>query len=212
MIKLTKGPEPDVLHRNAAAWTAELLAKVAAGEKPSEYLLGRYAHPQIKAALLEETHGKCAYCESPLRHVAYGDIEHILPKSVEPALRFEWRNLTIACDVCNTNKSNSGGLIDPYQCDPATHFDFRGPLMWAKFGIEAAELTEHCLDLNRAQLVERRHERIEYLRNLVTSAASKPPEVCEAMLNTAKRETDSSKPYSACGAAALALLVRALEG
>lgn len=211
MIKLAKVAEPHVLHDNAATWTKELQAKLAAGEEPSKYLLGRYAHPKIKTALLEETHGKCAYCESPLGHVAYGDIEHIIPKSLEPSLRFEWHNLTIACDVCNTNKSNTEGIIDPYQCDPTEFFDFWGPMILAKFGIGVAELTEHCLSLNRPKLVERRCERIEYLRNLIASAVSKPPEICNAMLNTAKRETDATRPFSACGAAALACLLRALQ-
>lgn len=208
LIRLTKTEEPDILRRNAVAWAQELASKTEAGEEPSKYLLGRYSHPDIKAALLTETHGKCAYCESPLRHVTYGDIEHIIPKSLRPSLRFSWDNLTIACDVCNTNKSNTDGLVDPYQCDPVTLFDFYGPLIWAKYAFDAAVLTEHRLDLNRPQLVERRRERIEYLRSLVNSSASKPREIRDAMLNTAKQEAGASKPFSACGTAALAHLLR----
>lgn len=209
MIGLAKTEEPEILKRNAPAWTQELLAKIAASEEPTKYLLGRYADPQIKAALLEETHGKCAYCESPLRHVTYGDVEHIISKASQPTLRFAWHNLTIACDVCNTKKSDADGLVDPYQCDPTSLFDFYGALIWAKFGVHNAELTEYKLELNRPQLVERRQERIEYLRHMVTSAKSKPPDVRDAMLNMAKRETLSDTPFSACGSAALIRLIDA---
>ncbi len=210
MIGLNKSAEPNVLQRNAASWTAELLQKIAAGDEPTKYLLGRYAHPEIKAALLIETNEKCAYCESPLRHVTYGDVEHIVPKAAEPALRFSWRNLTIACDVCNTNKSDVADLVDPYACDPRLRFKFYGPLLWAVPTDDPAVLTEEQLDLNRGKLVERRCERIEYLRNLVASASTKPAPIRDAMLRRADREVDRTKPFSACTSTALAHL-RALH-
>jgi uncharacterized protein (TIGR02646 family) len=187
------------------------LQKIEAGDQPTKYLLGRYAHPEIKAALLAETNEKCAYCESPLRHVTYGDVEHIVPKAAQPTLRFSWRNLTIACDVCNTNKSNVPDLVDPYECDPRQRFKFYGPLLWAVPTDDPAVLTEEQLDLNRGKLVERRCERIEYLRNLVASASTKPAAIRDAMLRRADREVDGTKPFSACTSTALAHL-RALHG
>jgi len=211
LIPLTKTAEPAVLQRNAATWTAELLQKIADGDEPTKYLLGRYAHPDIKVALLIETSEKCAYCESSFRHVTYGDIEHIVPKAVEPTLRFAWHNLTIACDVCNTNKSDVADLVDPYACNPSLRFKFHGPLMWAVPTDNSAVLTEEQLDLNRSKLVERRCERIEFLRNLIGSAVTKPQAIRDAMLRRAERETLETKPYSACATAALANL-RALHG
>lgn len=74
MIKLQKGPEPNVLQADAERWTAELLA---AGDK-AKAKNSRYGHPDVKAALIAETNGKCAYCESKLLHIAYGDVEHIV--------------------------------------------------------------------------------------------------------------------------------------
>jgi uncharacterized protein (TIGR02646 family) len=195
---LDKGPKPEVLEQHAKAWTFELLEKIKADEDPGKYLLGRYSHPDIKAALLLETKGKCAYCESPLRHIAYGDIEHIIPKSIEPSLRFDWDNLTIACDICNTKKSDAVGLIDPYRGDPEEAFEFVGPLIWAKPSNGQAVLTEEQLDLNRQGLVERRVERMEFLRNLVSSAASKNEDIKRAMLRRASNEVLNDKPFSAC--------------
>jgi uncharacterized protein (TIGR02646 family) len=104
MIKLLKGDKPQVLKDNAATWGKTLVDKKARGEKPTDPDKARYRHPDIKVALIAETHGKCAYCESKLLHIAYGDIEHITPKSVKIELSVEWQNLTLACDRCNTNK------------------------------------------------------------------------------------------------------------
>jgi uncharacterized protein (TIGR02646 family) len=59
----------------------------------------------------------CAYCESKLRHITYGDIEHIVAKAVDQSRTYDWTNLTIACDVCNTEKSDEEGLVDPYTED-----------------------------------------------------------------------------------------------
>lgn len=201
MIHLTKTPAPPVLINNAAKWTQELLKKIAENKKPTDYLLSRYRDPDIKSALLKETNEKCAYCESPLRHISYGDIEHITPKSSSPEKRFEWENLTLACDICNTNKSDKNGIIDPYLHDPSALFDFHGPLVWGIPTSEEAVYTEAQLNLNRNGLVERRRERIEYLRYLIDSASSKNPDIREAMMRAAKIEIGKDKPFSACTSA-----------
>ncbi|MBR8188699.1 HNH endonuclease [Burkholderia vietnamiensis] len=167
MIKLTKGDKPEILIERADEWTKALVDKKARGEEPTEGEKGRYRHPQIKEALIRETHGKCAYCESKLQHIAYGDIEHISPKSSDVRLTFDWGNLTLACDVCNTNKGIVDGIVDPYNSDPSLHFTISGPLILANPTDDVARLTELKLDLNRAALVERRREKIVFLRDQV---------------------------------------------
>jgi len=39
-----------------------------------------YAHEDVKAALKAMQHDKCAFCESKVSHIAYGDVEHYRPK------------------------------------------------------------------------------------------------------------------------------------
>ena len=145
MIKLEKGDEPVVLAENARRWTRAVVDKMAAGETPTRTEKKRYNHPDIKRALVAETHNKCAYCESKLRHVAYGDIEHIVPKSKNPAKWFSWNNLTLACDVCNTKKGHSPvdseTFIDPYAVDPEEKFWQVGPIVYPRPGCDAAALT-----------------------------------------------------------------------
>jgi len=202
VIRLEKGEEPQVLARNGGRWTEELLAKMAAGEEPSAYLLTRYSHSEIKSALLAETHEKCAYCESPFRHVTYGDVEHIVSKHNNPRLRFSWLNLTVACDVCNTNKGQSD-VFDPYRQDPAEAFIFLGPMIWPAPGHADALVAEATLDLNRTALVQRRTERLSYLLSLVESSNGKPQDVRDAILNKVRRECDKSRPFSACAMSVL---------
>lgn len=207
MIKIYKGDAPAVLRDNWEGWTRELLDIISRGEEPSKYLLSRYNSKGVKEALISETFGKCAYCESPFVHVTYGDVEHIVPKSVEPSRRFDWGNLTVACDVCNTKKSDRSGLVDPYECDPEELFVFYGALMWAVPQSVAAQVTEEVLDLNRPGLLERRRERIEYIRRLVESAVAKPEGAMAAVLERARREVKGDKPFSACARAMLPKII-----
>jgi hypothetical protein len=166
MIKLQKTAKPDVLKQNEAVWQKTYLDKLASGEKPTIYELTRYRHPDIKAALVAETHGKCAYCESKLKHIHHGDIEHIEPKSLYPEKRFEWDNLTYACEICNQNKSDNDPnhvcIIDPYNLDPSLHLTFVGALVFP-LGTPEGKNTQVLLDLNRAALAEQRLKRLNYV-------------------------------------------------
>ena len=169
MIKITKTAKPDVLEKNAAEWTRVVLDKLAAGEKLTSTDDARYRHAEVKAALVAETHGKCAYCESKLKHIHHGDVEHISPKSLEPAKRYEWSNLTLACEICNQNKSNRDPnvehIIDPYTTEPSEHLTFIGSFIFS-LGTNHGKNTEVLLDLNRASLLERRKSRLEQIMGI----------------------------------------------
>jgi 5-methylcytosine-specific restriction endonuclease McrA len=54
-----------------------------------------------KPALMQESHGKCAYCESPTNIVTYGDVEHFRPKDLYWWLAFSYDNYTYSCQLCN---------------------------------------------------------------------------------------------------------------
>lgn len=202
MIKLNKQEEPAILRQNWQAWTKALVEKLAAGQKPTKAEKSRYGHPEIKAALVQETHGKCAYCESKVRHITYGDIEHVSPKSADPNVWFKWSNLTLACDVCNTNKSDFIGdhdtFIDPYAVDPEEHFWPLGPVMQPKPGCNAASITERVIMLNRPDLVERRRERLSGLMKILEVIERvKDPALREILLLDLDEETKSDKEYAA---------------
>jgi uncharacterized protein (TIGR02646 family) len=200
MIRLTKGPRPNVLTANASRWTQELLATLAAGNDPTPTQLSHYRHLEIKDALKEETHRKCAYCESKPLHVTHGDVEHIVPKSIHPELAYEWENLTLACDSCNTQKSNREGFVDPYSDDPQLEFGFQGPMIFSRPGQNRAERTVARLRLNRIDLFERRGEKLEtLLKQLYRLKETVDVQQREFLRNTLiDDETSDDKEYAAC--------------
>ena len=202
MIKLEKGPEPEILARNAKKWTNVVERKINAGETPTKTEKSRYNHIEIKKALVAETHGKCAYCESKLRHMSYGDIEHVVPKYSNTSKWFSWLNLTLACDVCNTKKANSSvegeKFIDPYKVDPEEHFWQMGPIMYAKPGCDAAAVTERLLELNRTDLVERRSERLSCLVRMVDVVERcEDPHLKNLLWEEFTSESQAHKEYAA---------------
>jgi hypothetical protein len=71
-----------------------------------------YSGQGIKEALMTTHYGKCAFCESKVRAIAHGDVEHFRPKAgYEQGHAFnsagyfwrayEWGNLYYSCQVCN---------------------------------------------------------------------------------------------------------------
>lgn len=208
MIRLKKLPKPDILIQNEVEWTATLIRKKTQGEAPTITEKSRYRHPEIKATLIQETYGKCAYCESKLEHVTYGDVEHISPKATELEAIFQWDNLTLACDVCNTNKGNKfpnkEGLVDPYNHDPQLRFHIVGPLIFAVPGDNDARYTEITLDLNRTALLERRKEKIKYLRDMVEAVAAASARLRPRLVEVLELETAPDQEFSALAKSYLA--------
>lgn len=141
MIPVPRTPKPPVLVRNAAKWLAKLQVvqgSTAATKADIKKAMNKYQHEEIKVTLVAMFHGKCAYCESKITHITYGDIEHFRPKS-DPRyahLIFEWENLLLSCSICN-NSAHKGAkfpldasgnpvLIDPTDgvTDPNAHLEF----------------------------------------------------------------------------------------
>jgi hypothetical protein len=84
------------------------------GSKKFSFDAEIYAHQSVKAALIAAQYGKCAFCESQITHISYGDVEHFRPKagyrqSAADAmstpgyywLAYEWDNLLLSCQLCN---------------------------------------------------------------------------------------------------------------
>lgn len=110
---------PVILTTKGAAETARLCAEYDAhrddyrsGARTFEFDRALYGHPEVKEALCQAQHGKCAFCESRITHVMYGDVEHYRPKGgftrrgtlMRPGyywLAYSWDNLLLACQLCN---------------------------------------------------------------------------------------------------------------
>lgn len=199
MIKLNKAECPAVLQENATAWTEAIIQKIANGEELTATEKYRYRHADIKQALVDETHGKCAYCESKLRHITYGDVEHIIPKKVDPNLCYAWANLTLACDICNTEKGIREDIIDPYSEDPDDHLQFLGPYYFPKPESDLGLISEDALKLNRAELNERRTDVLRSTLKIIKLIGISSPEAAEVLkTDLIEKGCASQAEYSAC--------------
>lgn len=183
MIRVKRGRAPDVLTRNRARWLKELqLARTAEARK---LVLDKYRHDDVKDALVTLFHGKCAYCESFIRHVDYGHIEHYRPKAKYPKQAFTWSNLVLACGVCNGSeykgdafprKADGGPLLNPSAEDPAQHLSFeydpQTRIASVRGRTTRGDTTEKCLGLNRKDLRTHRSTRIKHLWFIAQQAAT----------------------------------------
>lgn len=196
MIRLNKTTIPAILQENAADWTTVILRKIENNEDITKTEKNRYSHQTIKEALVLETNSKCAYCESKIRHIAYGDIEHITPKNPNPHLWFDWSNLTLACDICNTKKAENENLVDPYQDQPETRIIFFGSIAISAPGDDTALSTLRILELNRPDLKERRQERVDYLNRFLGLIEKSTEPAKTLLLEDFRRELLDSAEYA----------------
>jgi hypothetical protein len=102
-------------------------------------------------------------------HVSFGDVEHVRPKSKYPALEFEWANLGLCCQRCNTSKldkfDEENPYINPYEESPSEHLDAIGTFLSAKS--PRGLITINDIQLNRPPLVEKRKETMEMITKLL---------------------------------------------
>lgn len=131
MIKIKKASAPQVLIDNKDSWTAALKNAIdryggydKIPDQEKQALLYHYRHNDIKKALAESSHSKCAFCESKPGESGNIEVEHFSPKSLYPDLTFEWDNLLPACRKCNEAKlafdTIDDPIIDPSKIDPET--------------------------------------------------------------------------------------------
>lgn len=187
MIRLRRLQVPETLERWLSDRGAQLRQIIERGEEPPQALLDSYRHPDVKAHLTREVFGKCAYCESKISHVYYGDVEHIKPKSLFRIEQLDIRNLTFVCARCNGSKGDFWNevtpLLNPFQDDPAAELLAIGFMVGRRPGRSVrGRLTIQQLDLNRAALLERRREHIESLQALADQFMGEPEGPVKALL------------------------------
>jgi len=198
MRNITKITSPQILVDRAEEWAQQFAAN------PNNTNRYRYRHAEIKARLVEETHGKCVYCESKIGHNTPGDTEHKVPTSVKEELRFAWENLTIGCTECNRRKnayfSGEKPFLDPYLVDVEARLDHFGPIVIWRAGDQAAEITVRILELHndvRWPLLCRKIEKISEINDLIARIQSTNGDLKEVLRKDLERRTEISEEYSA---------------
>jgi hypothetical protein len=70
----------------------------------SEEIIFRH-YKEAKPYLVERIGCYCSFCEKRLTQLL--EVEHILPKSLNPELEFAWDNFLLSCKTCNTIKGKT---------------------------------------------------------------------------------------------------------
>ena len=120
MRNVTRRQEPPLFQRKARGWTKDLLNKIRAEGKASNYYFNRYNHGKsariirkdLEDRLLEMYSEMCCYCEGRTPRVQ-GEIEHLKPKKKFPDKTYDWNNLHWVCGACNGIKLEQYDDADP---------------------------------------------------------------------------------------------------
>jgi uncharacterized protein (TIGR02646 family) len=167
-----------------------------------EKLKTDYKNKENKEALKDSSYGKCMYCESAISHIDYGDVEHIKPKSLFPAEKYNWDNLGYACPKCNRECKKEiydPNIINPYDTDPVNYLYFIGGILRAKNSNNKGRITITIIQLNRPDLLQKRKEALLLLEQLIirfqttTNLAEK-----EALKKLIEENVKDYNEFSAC--------------
>lgn len=178
MIFVKRAAKPRVLIKNEIKWTKAI--KAAKTEEQLKKAVEKYRNTEIKQRLLVMFHDKCAFCESKITNVDYGDIEHFRPKSKFPELAVTWENLLLSCKRCNGTSQKSdhwpgpkegGPLVNPCEENPDKFFEFvydkKTKVSFVKPKNQRGKVSEQIFGLNRTSLLQ---DRSEYIRKLLVIA------------------------------------------
>ena len=116
MRNVTRRPLPNQLRKYSRRWTKALLEEIEkskrTGDKVPDRYYNKYKHDDVKEEL-RRMYGDgdfcyCCYCESIIDDVSYEHIEHRMPKKRTkdkyPEQTYEWENLHLSCEKCNSFK------------------------------------------------------------------------------------------------------------
>jgi uncharacterized protein (TIGR02646 family) len=106
MMKLNRTPAPDFLNEHWEEWGKvwELQKKDGKTFQWRTYQ-GETVSEHIRRALNEFSKQHCAFCDAyRLGASSLATIEHFRPKSKFPLLVYQWENLFLCCNACQTAK------------------------------------------------------------------------------------------------------------
>jgi uncharacterized protein (TIGR02646 family) len=178
MIWVKRLEKPKVLVRNEVKWGIAIQS--ATNNKVRDKAMAKYKHKEIKDTLIRMFDGKCAFCESYIGNIDYGDIEHFKPKSKFPELAVSWENLFLSCAKCNgagqkgdkwPTDDEGGPLINPCEENPdnffAFEFDELALVAIVKPKNKRGSVSELVFGLNKHSLLK---DRSTFVRKLVIIA------------------------------------------
>lgn len=196
--------------------------------KPDDdFVEADYKKGDVKNSLLRMQHGKCCYCERPIRKLPNREreVEHYFPRSaykdetgqIQWHLANKWMNLLYACAACNGAKSGkypinreTGDIeiINPssHDLDPEDHIDFVlddvVPGYKEKSNSTIGKSTIKELQLDDRNDLEQEFRKLSWVieglfMDLVESIANEDADETKSLKNNLEVEMSAHKPYAA---------------
>lgn len=126
MRKLVRTASPDCLRADAPEWSDDYLAARKADPRHPFSWRSQRCYREIRRELARMTQEHCAFCDGQVGTESRETVEHFRPKSLFPALAYQWDNLFLCCDLCQSSKNErfNEGLLRPDDADYqfATYF------------------------------------------------------------------------------------------
>ena len=178
-IDRSRVPQPDILNSEKVQIhflkAAEHFRSKKAEDTQIRFKMNSlgWRHKQLRVALADLFHNKCAYCESKLSSISPFEVEHFRPKQGAVDLEgnffsahywwlaYEWRNLYTVCMPCNRSKRNRFPVTGPRAVLETPYEDL---------GHEQSLLLDPCVDKPGKHLVFDERGRIasEHERGQIT--------------------------------------------
>ena len=159
VIRLEKGPKPQLLVDNGTAWNAEYAALRAAGLKDN-VVEGRHRHPDIKAAVIAEAFDKCIYCEEKLSSSQFGTWSTFFQRLPIHICMLLGKILPLPATGVIT-RIQRGRVCEPVCRRAFGFYSVRWTFLSYPPGNAKGRLTVKGLKLNRIALLERRAEALK---------------------------------------------------
>ena len=203
MRSVIRTKKPESLCQNATRWRDELLDTLSLSEKDRDSKLLNRLYKKltdaddIRPALEEMYSGLCCYCEAKIGTVSFSHIEHRKPKKRYPKFTFDWDNLHLACQVCNTFKGDkwcdTNPILDSAEDNIPEHLGYKiqGATRWPKShrGITTIEHAE----LNRWKLREDRAEIISEVLDIIADINRNPDDPAAGLRREKLEQKTSGK-------------------
>jgi len=156
--------KPASLRKSARNWTKTLLREVRKANRTGAKVLSRYyekyKQEDVRSSLEKMYRNLCCYCECRVKPAAFPNIEHRKPKDLFPESTFDWCNLHLTCQQCNTFKSNKwdydNTILDAVDDPVSEHLTYED--YYCKWKTLRGQTTIEHPKLNRDDLLNARKE------------------------------------------------------
>lgn len=112
MMKLNRPDAPNFLAENADKWGQEWEEKQKQGIGFSwKSFEGKRVNEHLLPILRKMTQERCSFCDGFTGEQSRDTIEHFKPKSTYPKEAYQWRNLFLCCDLCQSKKGEKFDVL-----------------------------------------------------------------------------------------------------